>query len=130
MLTCKPHCVLTFASGTCHMSRGRYIVKAATGDNVRALGMDAYSGYGSGVRQWSGVGATDLDAESVQELFLRCAHVFAATELPMQVLSETGHQQPFMRMSTEHMLIEQMLKSLIGDPKHKHSYRLQGETRT
>jgi hypothetical protein len=53
----------------------RYLVKAASTDTTKGFGLDAYSAFSE--RFWSGVGATDADAESVQELFLQCAQVHA-----------------------------------------------------
>ncbi|CAM9401011.1 unnamed protein product [Chrysoparadoxa australica] len=57
----------------------RYIKKAANTDSTTGLGLDGYSS-----RYWQGIGATDMDTESVQELFFRAAMVFGAVELPNQ----------------------------------------------
>lgn len=49
----------------------RYLKKVASSDGTTHLGLDGYAS-----KYWLGLGVTDLDTESVQEIFMQAASVF------------------------------------------------------
>jgi hypothetical protein len=57
----------------------RYLKYAASTDGTAGLGLDSFN-----AKYWGGVGTTDMDVESVQELFLKCARTFECTRLPKE----------------------------------------------
>ncbi|CAB1104889.1 unnamed protein product [Ectocarpus sp. CCAP 1310/34] len=57
----------------------RYLRKVASSDGTTHMGLDGYAS-----KYWLGLGVTDLDTESVQEIFMQAASVFNSTELPKE----------------------------------------------
>ncbi|CAN0055320.1 unnamed protein product [Pylaiella littoralis] len=57
----------------------RYLKKVASSDGTIHMGLDGYAS-----KYWLGLGVTDLDTESVQEIFMQAASVFKSTELPKE----------------------------------------------
>ncbi|CAM9251564.1 unnamed protein product [Ascophyllum nodosum] len=55
------------------------VVATASADGVKGMGQDGYAS-----KYWLGLGVTDLDSESVQEVFMQAASVFKSTELPKE----------------------------------------------
>ncbi|CAM9497928.1 unnamed protein product, partial [Scytosiphon promiscuus] len=49
----------------------RYLKKVASSDGTTSMGLDGYAS-----KYWLGIGVTDLDTESVQEIFMQAASVF------------------------------------------------------
>ena len=49
----------------------RYLKKVASSDGTTGMGLDGYAS-----KYWLGLGVTDLDTESVQEIFMQAASVF------------------------------------------------------
>lgn len=49
----------------------RYLKKVASTDGTTGMGLDGYA-----TKYWLGLGVTDLDTESVQEVFMQAASVF------------------------------------------------------
>ena len=49
----------------------RYLKKVASVDGATGVGLDGYA-----TKYWLGLGITDIDTESVQEIFMQAASVF------------------------------------------------------